>query len=302
MDRYLSNPVHSATMLGKVDHRVSASDQLTVRYSLYTSPPTTHAARRAHRGDRIRRPGQHSTTPSLSATPGQSRRGRSTRPVFNWRTAIEAPPSDLIGPAVSIAVWRPSARRREPDTAAEQDVTSRQQSFPSGRRARAAGGRGFRLQRRQRQRIRGLSGQLFVRVTPQLPTGNYSGFTQTFATLSSRRPTPTSGLRTGRVAYRIGPTLNLCAYDLQYLETITTETNNVSPRAGSRGHRQDHSVGPPWQCGVFYDRVPLRAVANAIPSAGNTTESEQPPSAERGRAHSTQDGAPTFPILFPREF
>ena len=29
------NPVHSANFLGKVDHQVSGSDQLTVRYSLY---------------------------------------------------------------------------------------------------------------------------------------------------------------------------------------------------------------------------------------------------------------------------
>ena len=29
------NPVHSANFLGKVDHQVSGSDQLSVRYSLY---------------------------------------------------------------------------------------------------------------------------------------------------------------------------------------------------------------------------------------------------------------------------
>ena len=46
--------------------------------------------------------------------------------------------------------------------------------------------------------------------------------------------------------------------------------------------------------------MPLRAVANAILSAGNTTDLEQPASAERRRASfPTQDGAPTFPNILP---
>ena len=62
-------------------------------------------------------------------------------------------------------------------------------------------------------------------------------------------------------------------YDLQLLDTITTDRNNVSPR-----------VGVAWtpfaaagtvvraSAGLFYDRIPLRALANALLSAGNTTD------------------------------
>jgi hypothetical protein len=62
-------------------------------------------------------------------------------------------------------------------------------------------------------------------------------------------------------------------YDLQFLETIATDRNNVGPRAGfawSPGTSRRTIVR--GSAGIFYDRVPLRALANALLSAGNTTD------------------------------
>ena len=62
-------------------------------------------------------------------------------------------------------------------------------------------------------------------------------------------------------------------YDLQWLETIDTDTNNVSPRAGfawTPFAARDLVVR--GSAGLFFDRVPLRALANALLSAGNTTD------------------------------
>jgi len=61
-------------------------------------------------------------------------------------------------------------------------------------------------------------------------------------------------------------------YDLQWLQTIHTDRNNVSPRAGVAWSPSatSHTVVR-GSAGVFYDRVPLRALANALLSAGNTT-------------------------------
>ena len=83
---------------------------------------------------------------------------------------------------------------------------------------------------------------------------------------------------------RAGLTLNLgLRYDLQFLETINTDTNNVSPRVGLRlvAVRRRGALVVRGSAGLFFDRVPLRALANALLSAGNTTDLAQPAADQR---------------------
>src|SRR4030095_13608348 len=65
-------------------------------------------------------------------------------------------------------------------------------------------------------------------------TGNYSGFTQTFGDPVVSQTNPNVGVYAqdeGRVGSNL--TLNLgLRYDLQFLDSIETDTNNVSPRVG----------------------------------------------------------------------
>ena len=93
-------------------------------------------------------------------------------------------------------------------------------------------------------------------------------------------------------------TLNLgVRYDLQFLETIDTDANNVSPRVGLAWSPFDsRRTLVRGSAGLFYDRVPLRALANALLSAGNTTDLTE----LRQIAVSlspTQAGAPVFPQI-----
>jgi hypothetical protein len=69
-------------------------------------------------------------------------------------------------------------------------------------------------------------------------------------------------------------TLNLgLRYDLQFLKTIATDTNNVSPRAGfAWSPFASRNTVVRGSFGLFYDRVPLRALANALLSARNTVD------------------------------
>ena len=84
-------------------------------------------------------------------------------------------------------------------------------------------------------------------------------------------------------------------YDLQFLRTINTDTNNVSPRIGfAWSPYKDARTVLRGSYGLFYDRIPLRALANALLSANNTTDVTQ----ARLLSYTFspgQAGAPAFP-------
>ena len=87
-------------------------------------------------------------------------------------------------------------------------------------------------------------------------------------------------------------------YDLQFLETINTDTNNLSPRVGLRvvAVRLARDTVVRGSAGLFYDRVPLRALANALLSAGNTTDLTSLRQISVSLSP-TQAGAPVFPNI-----
>jgi hypothetical protein len=95
-------------------------------------------------------------------------------------------------------------------------------------------------------------------------------------------------------------TVNLgVRYDLQFLDTVATDTNNLSPRAGLvwspfESRRTVVRTG----AGLFHDRVPLRPLANALLSAGNTTDLSNLQQITVSLSPA-QAGAPTFPNVLP---
>jgi hypothetical protein len=86
-------------------------------------------------------------------------------------------------------------------------------------------------------------------------------------------------------------------YDLQFLDTISTDTNNISPRVGfAWSPFADQKTVVRASFGLFFDRVPLRALANALLSSRNTTDfdtiQQQSTTLSFG-----QTGAPVFPNI-----
>ena len=132
--------------------------------------------------------------------------------------------------------------------------------------------------------------------------GNYNGFSQTFGDPVISQLNPNVGLYV-QDEWRAGSklTLNLgLRYDLQFIDTVNTDTNNLSPRAGfawSPTSSPDLLIR--GSAGLFFDRVPLRAVANALLSAGNTTDLSQLHQPQVSGILPTQAGAPTFPNILP---
>jgi hypothetical protein len=104
---------------------------------------------------------------------------------------------------------------------------------------------------------------------------NNAGFTQTFGATVVSQTNPNVGLY-AQDEWKVGPGLTVNAglrYDLQFLETIATDRNNVSPRLGlAWSPSASRRTVVRGSAGLFYDRVPLRALANALLSAGNTTD------------------------------
>ena len=84
---------------------------------------------------------------------------------------------------------------------------------------------------------------------------------------------------------------------MQFLETIATDTNNFSPRLGfAWSPFESRRTVVRGSAGLFYDRVPLRALANALLSAGNTTDLDNLQQT-RVSLSPTQAGAPVFPNI-----
>jgi hypothetical protein len=128
-------------------------------------------------------------------------------------------------------------------------------------------------------------------------TYNNGGFTQNFGNPTVNQNNQETGFY-AQDEWKVSQalTLNLgVRYDLEFLQTINTDLNNVSPRVGLAWspYRNGRTVVRA-SYGLFYDRVPLRPLANALLSANNTTDYSQ----ARLLSYTfspTQVGAPVFP-------
>jgi hypothetical protein len=298
------NPVHSTNVLGKIDHHVSGSDQLSARYTLYRVTSTNsrgagalNAATASAGLDNIDHSLAIGNTWSIS-----SKTVNETRLQLAYGD-LEAPPADAIGPAISIAGVATFGTL----SGAPTGRVNRMFQFVDNL-SRQAGSHALRVGADvvfNDDRItfpRSVRGSYTFSTLASFLSGNYSGFTQTFGDPVVTQRNPNVGLY-AQDEWRVGSALTLNAglrYDLQFLETVNTDTNNVSPRLGfvwSPSSSRDLLVR--GSAGLFFDRVPLRAVANAILSAGNTTDLSRLHQPTVAGLIPTQDGAPAFPNVLP---
>lgn len=297
------NPVDSTNALAKVDHQASGRDQLGFRYSAYSVE-----SRHSRGAGALNTPSASSGLDNLDQAAAFSNTlTLSGRTVLETRAQLahsdlSAPPTDPIGPAVSIAGVASFGTSSGSPT---RRVNTSYQVVNN--LAHQAGSHAFKVGLDflyNDDRItypRSVRGSYTFSSLGSFLAGAYNnaGFTQTFGASEVSQTNPNVGLY-AQDEWKVGPnvTLNLgVRYDLQFLETITTDTDNISPRLGIAWSPFDsRRMVVRGSAGIFYDRVPLRALANALLSAGNTTDLNN--LRQIGVSLSpTQAGAPMFPAV-----
>ena len=300
-----SNPVHSTNLLAKVDHQVSGRDQMTVRYSLYDAD-----SQNSRNAGGLNAPSASSALDNLDQTVAVSNTlALSGRTVLETRAQfahsdLQAPPTDPIGPAVSIAGVASFGRLSNSPTGRLNRLSQVVANL-----SHQAGGHAFRIgvDFLHNDNVivfpRAVRGTYTFSSLANFIAGTYNnaGFTQTFGATDVAQANPNVGMY-GQDEWKIHPTLTLnlgLRYDLQFLETINTDTNNLSPRVGIAWSPFDAgSTVVRGSAGLFYDRVPLRALANALLSAGNSTDLDQLRQISVSLSPA-QTGAPVFPNILP---
>jgi outer membrane receptor protein involved in Fe transport len=298
------NPVHSLNILGKVDHQFSGADRLTVRYALYDV-----VSDNARGAGQLNAPsgstGLDNVDQSLSIGNVWTISPSTVNETRAQVTAsdLEAYSTDQLGPQVIISgvatfgTFSSSPTRRENTL---YQVTSNLTHHRGAHALRM--GADFIYNDDTITFLRTFRGSYSFSSMANFLASNYNGYSQTFGDPVMRQQNPNFGIYL-QDEWRAGPRLTLNAglrYDLQFLETIDTDANNLSPRAGfvwAPAPSSDFLVR--GGAGVFFDRVPLRAVANALLSAGNTTDVSQLRQPQVTGLLPTQEGAPVFPNILP---
>jgi hypothetical protein len=297
------NPVDSTNVLAKVDHQVSSRDQLSVRFSLYDID-----------AENSRGAGGLSTPSASSALDNRDQMlavsntlSLSSRTVLETRAQfargdLKAPPTDPIGPSVNIAGVASFGRLSSSPTGRLNRLYQvvNNVSHQAGAHALRAG-MDFLYNDDVITFHRAVGGAYTFSSLANFLAGVYNnaGFTQTFGSIEAAQTNPNLGIY-AQDEWKISPqvTLNLgVRYDLQFLDTINTDTDNVSPRVGFVwAPSESRRTLLRGNAGLFYDRVPLRALANALLSANNTTDLSQLRQTSVSLSP-TQAGAPAFPQI-----
>jgi outer membrane receptor protein involved in Fe transport len=297
------NPVRSSNVFGKVDHHLNSRDDLSVRYSLYH---VSSVNSRGVGGTAYTSAGASLT--DLDQTIAVSniftltpRTVNETRGQFT-NSDLKAPANDPVGPAVSISgVASFGTLSASPTTRYDRlyelvDNLSHQ-AGPHALRV----GADFLYNDLTITFPQTIRGSYAFSSLANFQAGKYSTFTQSFGNYVVPETNPNIGFY-GQDEWTLSPKLTLNAgvrYDLQFLKSLYTDSNNLSPRVGfAYAPFASRSTVIRGSFGLFYDRIPLRALSNALESDGNTTALNGATFVNFSPSYG-QPGAPVFPNIDP---
>lgn len=295
------NPVDSTNYLGKIDGTAGRKDQFAARYSLYKV-----AAQNSRGAGGLSAPSASAALDNLDQSVAVGNTWTLSEHTVNETRAqiahgdLQAPPTDPYGPAVSIAGVAAFGTLSSSPTArvntAYQVVDNL--THQAGAHALRAG-IDLLVNDDTITFPRSIRGAYTFSSLASFLGGVYNnnGFTQTFGTTVVSQTNPNVGMY-GQDEWQLHPRLTVNAgvrYDLQFLQTVRTDLDNVSPRVGvAWAPLASRALVVRGGAGLFFDRVPLRALANALLSANNTSDVAN--LRQNGVSLSpAQAGAPVFP-------
>ena len=298
---FYPNPVHNTNFLVRVDHRFTNNDQFSTRYSLYhvdsRNSRFTGGTGTVSTGAGLTDLDQTIAVNNIFTL--SPRTVNETRGQFT-NSDLEAPANDSIGPLVSISGVASFGTASGSPTARLDRLYEivNNLSHQSGAHAIRVGA-DFLYNDLTITYPRSIRGSYSFSSLANFQSGRYSTFTQTFG----NPVLPQTNSNVGFYAqdeWHVKPHFTVNAglrYDLQFLDTISTDTNNISPRVGfAWSPFADQKTVVRASFGLFFDRVPLRALANALLSSRNTTDfdtiQQQSTTLSFG-----QTGAPVFPNI-----
>ncbi len=263
----------TSNFFARVDHALNPANRLTARYSLYdVSSPNSRVVgglNALSRGTGLQNRDQNwavSELATLSPRTINEIRGQFTR------SRLAAPVNDPVGPAVNIfgvasfgtATFSPTARDIDSYEIADNISTIR------GAHSLKAGVN--LLYNRVNIRFPGaLQGVYAFSSVANLQAARYINFQQAFGAPSQFQSNPNFGIFF-QDEWRANPKLTINAglrYDLQWLpDPISLDPDNLAPRIGIAFTPDHHKTVVRAGFGLYYDRVPLRAVSNALQRDG----------------------------------
>jgi Carboxypeptidase regulatory-like domain len=257
----------------RVDDSLRSAHRLTARYSFYDvaseNARNVGGLNTVSRGTRLDNQ-DHTAAVSLLSTRSNTSfnelRGQFTR------SRLEAPPNDVLGPAVNIAGTASLGTATFSPTARALDVYEVANSYTLQRDAHLIKlGASFLYERLNIVFPGVLQGVYSFSTLANFLAGTYINYQQAFGEEEQFQDNPNVGLFV-QDEWRPRADLTVNAglrYDLQWLQTLVeTDTNNVSPRVGvayapGTGRTIVRASG-----GLYYDRIPLRALSNALQRDG----------------------------------
>ncbi len=230
--------LHTDTLFVRGDHRFSQSDQFNIRYSMYRlSSANARGAgglNEVSNGTSVYDTNQTvavSNVATLSPNTFNETRGQ-----FSY-DSLTAPPNDLIGPAVTISGLATFGRSTSSPTGRLNYLYEVVDNFVMQRGVHTVKvGMDFLYNDDTITYPQSLRGSYSFSSLANFLTGTYNsqGYTQNFGTPTVQQNNPNLGFYV-QDEWKVSPSLTLNAgvrYDLEWLQTINTDRNNVSPRVG----------------------------------------------------------------------